>query len=195
MNKNSNTTFGSASVCKNRRPAQSWASGLRGGTAIGNAGTAVAPQRTIDWDEIARNDLRNASYHEAGHAVVCHHFRIPWFLSRFEQTQATMETRGAGAQLSYIPVEGVTPFRLAVVGWAGVMTESLREDGDEYQCFETYTEFEEMSSSDHRLVEGTPFRWRALTTASRILKRQWADVEWNATEFLERHRLGLVVGW
>lgn len=150
--------------------------------------------QNVDWDQVAQDDLRDAIYNEAGHATICNHFGLSWRLSQLEMLTATLMLKGAVAQIIH---DRSTPFRNAVIGWAGVVAESLREnpDMDEYEILDLYDYYlnpDELSPSDHGLISETPYRIRALTTATGILRRRWADVDKIATSFLEQHRLGLV---
>jgi len=145
------------------------------------------PHKAIDWKKIAQNDLRVTAYHEAGHAIVCKHFHIPYILNYLKPTKATLEKKGAIGQIGYFKVAQVTPFRCAVIGWAGVMATALLEGDDEQNCFDYHdtNNLDELSPTDATAVRKTRFRWRALTTAARILRRRWDEVENKAAHYLE----------
>lgn len=153
-----------------------------------------------DWEAVGQYDLQNAARHEAGHAVLCEHFGVFWQLSRFEATRATEDERGVIAQISH---SRLSPFRLAVMAWGGILAEMRFKysrmnpvpDWEEirWDCWEAHLENKEMgwdylglSATDLRGIEGTPFRMRACKTAARILERRWKRVEELSRDFLSR---------
>jgi hypothetical protein len=152
-----------------------------------------ADNHETNWNAVGKRDLKRAAIHEAGHAIVCTHFGVNWFLSKLERRRPTRYERGATAQIAYQSFGGrMTVFREAVIGWAGELAVMLLDD--QTLDMEGYYEVETIydlildddatSQSDLKAIMGTRFKRRALKTAAGILKRRWKEVEELADSFI-----------
>jgi hypothetical protein len=152
----------------------------------------VVPVRKItkiDRTKGEQSCLEETAYHEAGHAVVCEHFHIKWRMEFAKSEESSMKIFGMTGRLHF---HSSTGFRNAVIGWAGNMVDLMlhEKNAGKTDLLDYYKSFNRsdpmwMSPTDSAAIEGTPFKYRALKTAVRILKHDWNDMERIVKSFLQ----------
>lgn len=145
------------------------------------------PMKPMQFDTVAARELdkRNAAYHEAGHFVVAHYFNLSPWCYIVERGEAPFEECAFTGQCWR---SRTTPFRAAVIGWAGMLAEEMYgQTADGWKEAIMGWEFfeEEMSASDLRVINGHPMRWRAFKTSVGILYRNSATVHAVAARLME----------
>jgi hypothetical protein len=132
---------------------------------------------TFDKTVMEQLDRRTSAFHEAGHYLIAEHFGLPAFCGIKRIGEPTPEA-GAFVGRTLYSTEGLTRFRLAVIGWAGRIAECFAtEDGLEELDYH-YDDLELTSATDHAAVNsGTPFCWRAFKTARQILENKRERLE------------------
>jgi hypothetical protein len=123
--------------------------------------------------EAEKLDKRNVAFHEAGHAIVAEHFGGSWAAHITRKGKPTLSNKSWTGQTHHLTTP--TPFRRAVIGWAGMVAEEFFAQ-DAMQDFtlddlrgQFEFESESASQSDRTHIDGTKFKFRALKTALRII--------------------------
>jgi hypothetical protein len=131
------------------------------------------------WRPSAAQDREASARHEAGHFAVAAHFGLETCTTVWRMGPSTLWRRAWVGQTRFSPTP--SPFRLAVIGWGGLLAEArflTPEDvtGENlWAWFNATLELVELdasySDSDAKSVSGHP-SWHACRTADRILTRE-----------------------
>lgn len=133
-------------------------------------------------------DKRAAAFHEAGHALVLHHFGYHWEANLIRVGDPTAQNMAWGGQVRSLGLRvQATTFRVSVIGWAGPVAEYLAfgdRDGERPPtqwgevCVFDFWDYmincgiDELSATDQEWIRGDSRLWRTLNTAWNIcLKR------------------------
>jgi hypothetical protein len=143
-------------------------------------------------EEVKAQDLRRASLHEAGHAIVSCHFRIACEAivmpntdnPGWEQKHFTGKTQPVivATTIEEMLAAGGTPYERAVIGWAGVIAEHKAEAEADFcpeWLFEScYDDPDALSPSDLRHIEGCNHRrpYTIFCKAVAIVETHWPQV-------------------
>ena len=133
-----------------------------------------------DLETVKKRDKRKSAYHEAGHFVVADHFRLAAFCYIKYRGTPTIEEKSFTGQTMWLPT---TPFRTAVIGWAGVLGEAAAHDEDLdswkdgcdgiWDLYNPEDPAEEMSATDLSAINGHPSKPRAFNTAVQIIEKRF----------------------
>jgi hypothetical protein len=138
------------------------------------------------------DDLRRAAYHEAGHVIAARHFELNAWADVFPTgTKKPMEEKHFIGRTCH---QRTTPFRAAVIGWAGLIATDIPTDPEALTDFGVDIVFDytmdmidledEMSATDRASILGHPQVWRACRTAGAILARRIKEVELEAQSLM-----------
>lgn len=144
-------------------------------------------------DELRAHDKEMLCLHEAGHCVVAWHFGLFASFKLNEVGKPTLENHAFTGRAMFWPT---TKFREAVIGWAGVVAEAMQgrthaEWQEEAECLWDYYSLLEtdLSDTDREAIFGHPMRYRAFTTAVRILSKRFSEVQSAAARAIETGEL------
>jgi hypothetical protein len=138
--------------------------------------------QNIDWKTRREQDRRKAAWHEAGHFIVASHYGLAHSCWLIERGVATEEHKAFTGQTGFF---SSTPFRNAAIAWAGVLGEEAQGRDVDGWKFETQILWEyfndsfpdEMSETDLKMVNSTPYRRRAFDTAVHILAKRFPELK------------------
>ena len=129
-------------------------------------------------EKIAKSDLREAAFHEAGHFIVARHYRVSGDAMVFSTGKGSLSAKFYRGQYRILrKPDNLSPYKRAVIAWAGPVAERLAdEDLDTWNegLQELYYNLEMMveeSASDQRLIDGWPDTWRTFHRAATIIER------------------------
>jgi hypothetical protein len=143
-------------------------------------------------------DLRETTYHEAGHKVVANHYDLDASFTVERVGDPTIYDRAWVGQSRYL-VFKATPFQNAVVGWAGAMAEELKDEPPDKwadaikevaaQLLEDYYDGEpNLSPTDRAGIDGTPQFTRAFNRACALVVLHAAEIAAEAEKMIARHK-------
>jgi hypothetical protein len=88
-----------------------------------------------DLAELRNQDLREKAFHEAGHFLAAKHFKLQAHVEVVDTGEAPTLESGSFEGTMTINL-ATTPFRSAVIAWAGPLAEALAAQGpEEWRCF------------------------------------------------------------
>jgi hypothetical protein len=143
---------------------------------------------------IEARDKRLAAFHEAGHCVAAQHFGLACDAYILRIGEPTLENKAYVGRTSY---QRTTPFRKAVIGWAGLIVEYLAHESPindwPNACVEDFADYEDSvpddhSATDNEALNAHPQRWRAMKLAWRIIIEHRHEVAGIAEALLIRYR-------
>jgi hypothetical protein len=156
------------------------------------------PPSSTAADALRADDLRRAAYHEAGHVIAARHFKLYAWADVFPT--GTKKPREEKTFIGRTYHQHTTPFREAVIGWAGLIAtdiptdpEALTDWGVDIVFDYTMTMIDledEMSATDRASILGHPQLWRACRTAGAILARRIKEVGLEAESLMCKWREG-----
>ncbi len=144
-----------------------------------------------DLENVRERDRGMVAFHEAGHFVVAHHFGVADYCYIKHRGTPTDERLSFTGQTKWL---SATPFRNAVVGWAGVLGESAHDRDpdiwkDECEAIWDLHNPEdpavEMSATDLAAVNSHPWKLRAFNTAVQIIEKRFALLQKVAAHLIE----------
>jgi hypothetical protein len=143
--------------------------------ANGKLVPAVTKQLRMKINILARDDKHGAAFHEAGHCIAAIHFKLQADAYILRVRDPSFEQPAyAGATFHH----RTTPFRRAVIGWAGPIAQSLHKvpladwPVESFEDFQDYMEsggIEEQGQTDNEAMTGHPQQRRALKCAWNII--------------------------
>jgi hypothetical protein len=141
-------------------------------------------------------DLRTSSYHEAGHLIAARHFGLVSWAEVFPS--GTKKPMGEKHFIGTTHYNHTTPFRAAVIGWAGLISEDIPDNAkaltsDVVRALFDYTMDmidmeDEISPTDRACILGHRQTRRACKTAGAILARRRREVDVEAGWMISKWR-------